>query len=90
MHGDVDDHYGNLQSPLTPLDIQARSLLGIDIHISNARLNEREVKSAYKHKALMHHPDRQGGSQKAFQRVTEAYDHLIGSIDKRRKQTEHA
>jgi len=38
----------------------------------------------------MHHPDRQGGSQKAFQRVTEAYDHLIGSIDKRRKQTEHA
>ena len=37
----------------------------------------RDVKRAYKEKALKHHPDRPGGDPEAFKRVNEAYDLLI-------------
>lgn len=47
-----------------------------------------EVKRAYKHKAQQVHPDKEGGSAEAFNKVKQAYD-ILSNEEKRIQYDEH-
>lgn len=49
---------------------------------------EEEIKSAYKRKALEHHPDK-GGNKEEFQRVKEAYETLIDPVKRQQYDNPH-
>lgn len=55
--------------------VQARRVLNVK-NGSTAK----EVKSAYRKLVLEHHPDKKGGDEKQFQRITEAY-HILADGD---------
>lgn len=54
-------------------------ILGVDRGASNS-----EIKKAYHRLALVHHPDKKGGSPERFQEIGAAFD-ILGNPDKRRK-----
>ena len=52
-------------------------LLGVSKNAS-----EKELKSAFKKKAMEHHPDRTGGDDSKFKEINEAYQ-VLGNKEKR-------
>jgi hypothetical protein len=57
---------------------QARAILGLDVPMS--KLRRKDVKRAYKKKALLYHPDIQGGSDDAFRELGAARDVLFEHV----------
>lgn len=49
-------------------------LLGVE----NSASNE-DIKSAFRKKSLIYHPDRNGGNAEMFQRLVEAKERLLGN-----------
>lgn len=75
-----DNSYNNTVQPLNASDINARAVLGIDIHTSNAELNEKHIKHQYRQKAKKSHPDLNGGDAHKFNEITDAYNILINAV----------
>lgn len=55
-------------------DLYAR--LGIAGDVPRSSITEAEIKQAYRHLAMQHHPDREGGDAEKFKAIQEAYEVL--------------